>query len=82
MDTRNRSRWRRSPSAPGFYTNGPGKQEVRGFARCDIAEVLLFNRALSDDEAKKVRAYLDAKHAELKKNLPPEAPASANLLVP
>ena len=29
-----------------FYTNGPGKQEVRGFSRCDIAEVLLFNRTL------------------------------------
>ena len=23
-----------------YYTNGPGPQEVRGFARCDIAEVL------------------------------------------
>src|SRR5262249_781154 len=57
-----------------YYTNGPGKQEVRGFARCDIAEVLLFNRTLSDDETKKVREYLNAKHAKLKENLPPEAP--------
>ncbi|HSQ58494.1 MAG TPA: hypothetical protein VLM40_22425, partial [Gemmata sp.] len=65
-----------------YYTNGPGKQEVRGFARCDIAEVVLFNRALSDDEAKKVRAYLDAKHADLAKNLPPDGPAGGELLVP
>jgi putative heme-binding domain-containing protein len=64
-----------------FYTNGPGKQEVRGPARCDIAEVLLFNRALSDDEAKKVRAYLDAKHAKLKENLPPDGPGVGEPLV-
>lgn len=65
-----------------FYTNGPGKQEVRGFAKCDIAEVLLFNRALSDNETKKVRAYLNAKHAALKKALPPEPDGVGNLLVP
>jgi len=65
-----------------FYTNGPGKQEVRGFARCDIAEVLLFNRALSDEESKQVRAYLDTKHAALKQNLPPDGPGVGELLVP
>src|SRR5262249_17696539 len=55
-----------------YYTNGPGPQQVRGFARVDLAEVLVFNRLLSDDEAKKVRDYLSAKYAELKKNPPPE----------
>ncbi|HEY2911186.1 MAG TPA: ThuA domain-containing protein, partial [Gemmataceae bacterium] len=65
-----------------YYTNGPGKQEVRGFARCDIAEVLLYNRALSDAEAKQVRDYLAAKHAGLKKALPPEPGGPGNLLVP
>jgi putative heme-binding domain-containing protein len=65
-----------------FYTNGPGKQEVRGFAKCDIAEVLLFDRSLSEEEAKQVRAYLDTKYAELKKNLPPEDLGGGNLLVP
>jgi len=65
-----------------FYTNGPGEQEVRGATRCDIAEVLLFGRALTDDEAKKVRAYLDAKHAALKQNLPPDGPVGGERLVP
>src|SRR5207302_1345951 len=65
-----------------FYTNGPGAQEVRGFAKCDIAEVLLYDRALSDAEAQKVRAYLTAKHAALKQNLPPNAPVAGELLVP
>jgi putative heme-binding domain-containing protein len=64
-----------------FYTNGPGKQEARGFARCDIAEVLLFNRALSDDESKKVRTYLDAKHAALKQNLPADGPGLGEKLI-
>ncbi|MBP3960720.1 ThuA domain-containing protein [Gemmata sp. G18] len=65
-----------------FYTNGPGAHEVRGPARCDIAEVLFYDRALTDDEAKKVRAYLTAKHANLKQNLPPEPPAAGERLVP
>lgn len=65
-----------------FYTNGPGAQEVRGPAKCDIAEVLLYDRALSDDEVKKVRAYLSAKHASLKQNLPPNPPTPGERLVP
>jgi putative heme-binding domain-containing protein len=65
-----------------FYTNGPGKHEVRGFAKADIAEVILFNRLLTDAETKQVRDYLTAKHAELKKALPPEFEGTANLLVP
>lgn len=55
-----------------FLTHGPGPQQARSFGRSDIAEVLVFNRALTDDEAKKVRGYLDAKHAGLKQTLPPE----------
>ncbi len=64
------------------YTNGPGAQEVRGFGRWDVAEVLVYNRALTADEAKQVRTYLDAKHAELKKNLPPEPAGPGDPLVP
>lgn len=63
-----------------YYTNGPGAQQVRGSARCDIAEVLVFNRALADEESKKVRAYLDAKHAALRQNLPPDGPANGIML--
>jgi putative heme-binding domain-containing protein len=55
-----------------FYTNGPGEQQVRGPARADVAEVLVFDRTLADDESKKVRDYLSAKHANLKQNLPPD----------
>ncbi len=65
-----------------YYTNGPGKQEVRGFAKCDIAEILLYNGSLSLDDRKKVRAYLDAKYAELKKALPPEPDGVGTLLTP
>ncbi len=65
-----------------FYTNGPGKQEARGFAKADLAEVLLYDRALRDDEAKKVRAYLTAKHASLKTSLPPNPPIAGERLVP
>ncbi|MBC8114346.1 MAG: hypothetical protein H7062_08220, partial [Candidatus Saccharimonas sp.] len=53
-----------------FYTNGPGAQEVRGFLHGDIAEVLLFNKVLSDAETKSVRTYLDQKHATLRESLP------------
>lgn len=44
--------------------------------------MLLYDRALSDDEAKRVRAYLTAKHASLKQNLPPNAPVAGERLVP
>ncbi len=65
-----------------FLTHGPGPQAPHGHAKCDIAEVLLYDRALSDDEAKKVRAYLTAKHAALKQNLPAEGPVAGERLVP
>ncbi|MDB5312940.1 MAG: hypothetical protein JWO38_7142 [Gemmataceae bacterium] len=65
-----------------YYTNGPGPQQVRGFARADIAEVLVYDRALAADEATKVRGYLDAKHATLKKALPPDGDGRGEALVP
>ena len=37
----------------------------------DIAEVLIYNRALSADETKAVRQYLDRKYAPLREALPP-----------
>src|SRR5262245_18859556 len=56
-----------------FYTNEPGPQQVRGFGRWDVAEVLVYGRALPADEAKRVRAYLDAKYAALRQQLPPDS---------
>jgi putative heme-binding domain-containing protein len=65
-----------------YYTNGPGAQKVESFGRWDVAEVLVYGRALTADEAKRVRAYLDAKHAELRKTLPPEPDGPGAPLVP
>ncbi len=53
-----------------YYTNGPGPQQVRGFLQGDIAEVLVYNRVLTEQETKQVRQYLEAKHAKLKETLP------------
>jgi tRNA A-37 threonylcarbamoyl transferase component Bud32 len=49
-----------------YYTYGPGPQQVRGFLHGDIAEVLVYNRVLSDDETGAVRQYLDGKYARLR----------------
>jgi putative heme-binding domain-containing protein len=65
-----------------YYNNAPGPQHVDGFARCDVAEVLVYDRSLSADETKQVRDYLVAKYAALKDALPPEAGGRAGLLVP
>jgi putative heme-binding domain-containing protein len=65
-----------------FFNNSTGPQQVDCHGRWDVAEVLVYNRALTADEAKQVRAYLDAKHAELKKNLPPEPAGPGSPLVP
>lgn len=53
-----------------YYTNGPGAQQVRGSLKGDIAELLLFDRALTADEATAVRTALTAKHAALAAALP------------
>ncbi len=58
--------------AARFYTNGPGKHIVRGPLKCDIAEVLLYDRILSSDESNAVRDYLKSKHAKLAEQLPRE----------
>lgn len=64
------------------YTLGDGPQEIQGFGRWDVAEVLVYGRALSATEAKQVREYLDAKHAALRQQLPPDADDRAAQLVP
>jgi putative heme-binding domain-containing protein len=53
-----------------YYTNGPGPQEVRGPFTGDIAEVLVYGRALTAREADVVRRYLERRHARLKEDLP------------
>ncbi len=55
-----------------YYSNEPGPQRVQGFGRFDVAEVLVYDRALPDGEAKQVRDYLAAKYAGLKAALPPD----------
>lgn len=45
---------------------------ARGFLHGDIAEVLLFDRVLSNAESESMRSYLNTKHASLKAALPHE----------
>ncbi|MEZ6124548.1 MAG: ThuA domain-containing protein [Planctomycetaceae bacterium] len=67
-----------------YYTNGPGDQQVRGPFRGDIAEVLIFDRILSDGESKSVRKHLQQKFAQLAEELPktivPDATAGIELV--
>jgi putative heme-binding domain-containing protein len=49
-----------------FYTNG-GPPQVRGFLDGDIAEVLVYDRVLSDAERAAVEQYLVAKHGNQRK---------------
>jgi putative heme-binding domain-containing protein len=48
-----------------FYTNG-GPPQVRGFLEGDILEVLVYSRALDDDERRAVDGYLRARHGSLR----------------
>ncbi|QDT52822.1 Trehalose utilization [Caulifigura coniformis] len=48
-----------------FYTNEPGPQIARGFGQVDIAEVLVFNKALDDSWGSLVRGYLMLKYGDL-----------------
>lgn len=56
-----------------YYNNGPGDQTVTGFGKCDIAEVLVYQRVLSEKERDQVRAYLTQKYDKLSEQLPPDA---------
>ncbi|AMV40463.1 ThuA domain-containing protein [Planctomyces sp. SH-PL62] len=48
-----------------LYSNEARPPYVQGFLHGDLAEVLLYDRALPDAEADAVRDYLDAKHRGL-----------------
>ena len=64
-----------------YYNNGAGPQQVDGFIRADIAEILVYDRVLSADETKAVRDYLAAKYAALKDALPPDGDGRSEPLV-
>lgn len=51
-----------------FYSHEPGPQHAQGWIAADLAEVLIYERPLSETEAGQVRRYLEQKHADLKKN--------------
>jgi len=61
-----------------FCTNGPGPQAVRGPFQGDIAELLVYNRVLTNAETKNIRQYLNKKYEKLAEELPGELkPASS-----
>lgn len=64
-----------------FYNNAPGNQKADGFCRCDIAELLIYNRVLSSDETVALRRYLGTKYAFVSAAMPPDFD-QGNLLVP
>lgn len=64
-----------------FPMGGGENPTARGHVRADFAEVLLYNRELSDAEAKQVNDYLTAKYAKLRDNLPPDGDGRAEPLV-
>lgn len=66
-----------------YYTNGPGKQQVRGSLKGDIAEVVLYDRVLSPEEQAEVHELLANKYRSLKQTLPQELklPAAGSPLV-
>jgi putative heme-binding domain-containing protein len=55
-----------------YSAAGGGALRVQGFGRCDVAEILVFDRVLNAEETKKVRDYLSAKYAALRDALPPD----------
>jgi putative heme-binding domain-containing protein len=65
-----------------FYNNAPGQQVAAGFSRCDIAEVLVYDRVLTADELKAVRSYLATKYAALKESVPADSETQGEALVP
>ncbi len=65
-----------------YYTNGPGDQQVRGPFAGDIAEIILFDRVLTDEETIAVNDYLNSKYQKLKDELLAAVPAVQANAVP
>ena len=53
-----------------FYTNGPTEQQVRGNLACDIAELIVFDGVLSNEDQTNLHDQLQKKYAKLKETLP------------
>ncbi|MGE4002876.1 MAG: ThuA domain-containing protein [Planctomycetaceae bacterium] len=65
------------------YVHGGSGFYVSGFIKADIAEVVMYGRALAEDEARQVRESLQARHAALARELPELAlPLAADGRVP
>jgi putative heme-binding domain-containing protein len=65
-----------------YYNNGAGPQQVDSHIRAEIAELLVYDRILTDEETKSVREYLAAKYAPIKDALPPIGDGTSEPLVP
>ena len=65
-----------------YYNNGPGPQRVESFIAADIAEVLVYDRVLSDEERTAVRRYLNEKYAAIREALPAFGEPGSEPLVP
>jgi putative heme-binding domain-containing protein len=63
-----------------FYSNTDAPPSLRGFFDGDMAEVLLYDRALSDEQEKTVATYLKEKYAGLDKALAEVTPLAGHLL--
>ncbi len=64
------------------YTNGPGEQLVRGPVAADLAEILVFDGALTASDAEIVGQYLQTKYAGLDEALATTLPVESVLGVP
>ncbi len=51
------------------YSNTPDRPHAQGFFHGDLAEVIVFDRALSESERGQVQTYLDAKYGALLRGL-------------
>jgi putative heme-binding domain-containing protein len=63
-----------------FYSNTEAPPSLRGFLDGDLAEVLLYDRALSEVQEKTVTNYLKEKYAGLDKALAEATPLAGHLL--
>ena len=65
-----------------FFNNGAGAQFVQAFGRYDVAEVLVYSRALGNKDRDSVRKYLQEKHRRLIESPAEEDDAESGRVVP
>ncbi|KAA5542770.1 hypothetical protein FYK55_14720 [Roseiconus nitratireducens] len=64
------------------HTIGPGEQRAQGHAAADVAEIVIYDKALNESESQSIRKHLLSKHSKLAEAIPDTVPGISQPGIP